>query len=78
MCLIYDIILHRRSNNISEDNVNQGMKDYNMDEKVVQEKIKECYTKLKQRNGFGGLFLKNCIKYEGLEHLIFMAYLVNI
>lgn len=47
MGLIYDIILHRRSNNKSEDNVNQGMKDYNMDEKVVQEKIKQCYTKLK-------------------------------
>lgn len=41
---MYDIILCRGINNKSEDNVNQGMKDYNMGEKVVQEKIKQCYT----------------------------------
>ena len=78
MGLTYDIILCRGINNKSEDNVNQGMKDYNMGEKVVQEKIKQCYTgrAIDLEDFF--FFLKKYIKYEGLEHLIFMVYWVNI
>lgn len=49
MGLIYDIVLHRGSNNKSEDNVNQGMKDYSMGWKSGSRKDKAMLYKAKAK-----------------------------